>query len=137
MAIEVLKDAVVTINAVDLTDHIMTVKLDYGVDAVEKTAMGDVVHRFMPGLKVVGFEATFFQDTAASSVDATLFPLVGAAAFAVAVKRTSGAISATNPEYQMNMILVSYPILDGSVGSDGTVSVSFATDTDITRDVTP
>ena len=138
MAKIVLKDASVVINTVDLSDHVKSVTIKYSAEILEDTAMGDNSKGRVTGLKDWSADVEFYQDYAAASVDATLFPLVGAASFAVHIKPTSGAISATNPDYTGNAVIEGdYSPIAGEVGSLMTTSVTFAGDGDLTRDVTP
>lgn len=116
MAILVLTDALVEINSVDLSDHVEKVTLEYGADMVEATAMGDDTHDNLPGLKNWGLTVEFQQDFASAKVDATLFPLVGAAAFAIEVRPVNAARSATNPGYTGQALVESYPPLGNKVG---------------------
>lgn len=118
MANIVLKNAYVMINAVDLSDHVKQVTLNYKAEQQDDTAMGDSGRSRLPGLLDWDADVQFFQDYAAGKVDATLFPLVGAAAFAVKIKAVNAAISATNPEYQGNAVLESYSPVSGAVGDN-------------------
>lgn len=125
MAKIVLKDAYVSVNSVDLSDHVESVEVTYNADAGEATAMGDAAHNFLPALLNQGVSVTFRQDFAASKVDATLAPLVGAAAFAIEVRPTSGSVSTTNPKYSGNVILTDYAPIGGSVGDVLNAPVQF------------
>jgi len=125
MAKFALTDASVVINSVDLSDHVQSVEIEYSADTVEVTAMSDAAHNYVPGLLVQSINCTFLQNFAASKVDATLAPLIGAAAFTVTVKPTSGAVSATNPSYSGSFILGDYQPIGGSVGGEATASATF------------
>lgn len=116
MAVYCIATPQITINSVDLTDHLKDVSLTYEADELETTASGDTSKEFIPGLKSWKIDGTFNQDYAASNVDATLFPLVGAAPFPIILKPTSAATSATNPKFTGNCILTSYPPMSGAVG---------------------
>lgn len=136
MAELVLKDASVVINSVDLSDHVSSVTINYSAAMLSKTAMGQNSETRLAGLKDFSLDVEFNQDYAASTIDATLFPLVGAASFPVVVKPTSGAVSATNPSYSGNALLESYSPVTGAVGEIAKVSVSMPGDGDLTRNVT-
>jgi len=123
MATLVLTDASVTINAVDLSDHVRSVTINYEAEVVDDTNMGDSSKNKLPGLKDWTIDLEFSQDFDAASVDATLFPLVGASPFAISIKPTSGAVSATNPNYNGNALLASYSPIAGAVGDLATTSV--------------
>jgi hypothetical protein len=127
MATLVYTDALTTINSVDLSDHVRSLTINYEAEMLDDTVMGTSGTRSSkPGLKNWGLEVEFLQDYAAGSVDATLFPLVGAASFPVLcrpVKTT--AVGATNPNYSGNAVLESYPPLTGEVGALGVASCTF------------
>lgn len=139
MATIVYTDALVKINSVDLSDHVKSVTLNYEAEMLDDTVMGTTGTRSnKPGLKNWSLQVEFLQDYGAASIDATLFSLIGAAAFPVAVRSSkTGAISATNPEFQGNAVLESYPPLTGEVGALGTASASFRCASDLVRDITP
>lgn len=125
MAQIVLTDASVTVNSVDLSDHVTQVVLNYEVDAVEVTAMSDGAHKFTGGLTNVSATVDFQQDFAASSVDATIEPLVGTTT-TVVIKPTSSAVAADNPSYTLTGTYVaSHTPLNASVGDLSTTSVEF------------
>lgn len=116
MADFVLKNAYVMINAVDLSDHVESLTLNYDADMQDNSAMGDTTHSHLPGLLVKSASVNFYQDFASAKVDATIQPLVGAAAFACKFKAVNTTTSTTNPEYTGNFVIESYPILGNSVG---------------------
>ena len=125
MAQIVLTDASVEVNSVDLSDHVTQVVLNYEVDAVEVTAMSDGAHKFTGGLTNVSATVDFQQDFADSSVDATIYPLVGSTT-TVVIKPTSSAVGATNPSYTLTGTYVaSHTPLNASVGDLSTTSVEF------------
>ena len=123
----VYTDALVTINAVDLSDHVRQVSLTYEAEMLDNTAMGTSGTRSMiPGLKNWALSVEFYQDFAAGSVDATLFPLIGAAAFAILLRPVKAtAVGAGNPNFSGNAVLESYPPLTGEVGALGMASAQF------------
>lgn len=117
MANRVLNNAYVTLNAVDLSNLVRTVTLDYSAEMQDDTAMSDTARSRIGGLKDWSLTIEFFQDYAASKVDATLFSLVGST-FAVEVRSDSGSASATNPKYTGTGILESYVPVGGTVGEN-------------------
>lgn len=126
----------VLINAVDLSDHLLSATLTYTADAPEFTASGDGTREYLGGLKAWSVSLEFNQDYAASNVDGTMFSIVGTVV-AFTLKPTSGAISTTNPEYQGNVVVTSYQPVGGSVGDAMTAPVSLQGTGALTRDVTP
>ena len=122
MAAFVLTDASVTINSVDLSDHVKSVTFPYSADAQEYTAMGDTTHVFLGGLKSWNMDIEFNQDFAANEVDVTLFSIVGTAVTIIIVP-TSGSVSATNPSFTGTGLIQSYTPVAGSVGDVATASL--------------
>lgn len=140
MATFVLTDANVLVNSIDLSDRVKAVNIDYSAEQQDDTTMGAGTRTQIPGLLDYTIELEFVQDFDASEVDATMFDLVGAVAFPIAIRPTSGAISATNPEFQGNVIVESYPILGNTVGEIATSTVRFrpsGASPTLVRDVTP
>lgn len=133
MAEFVLKDASLVVNSVDLSDHVNSVTINYSAEIQDKTAMGDDSRTKLAGLKDFSIDVEFNQDHAASNVDATLFPLIGAAAFTVVVKPTSGSVSATNPSYSGSCLLESYAPIGGGVGDKASTTISMPGSGDLTR----
>lgn len=125
MAQQVLTDVSVTVNSVDLSDHVISVSLTTEKDQVEITAMGDGWHKFTGGLGNASLTVEFQNDFASSSVWATIGPLVGTTT-TVVVKPTSDAVAATNPSFTITDTFVSTAApVDGSVGDLNTFSVDF------------
>ena len=77
----------------------------------------------------------FRQDYAASSVEATIYPLVGAAPTAVVVKPNGATTSATNPAYSFNALVSEWTPLNGAVGELATASVTWTIDGAISKAV--
>lgn len=123
MAHFVFTNAKVDINAVDLSDHVKSVALDYKGELQDNTAMGATTRTRLGGLKDWSIEIEFFQDFAAGEIDATLFGLVGTT-FTVEVRPVNAARSATNPGYSGTGILESYPPIGGTVGEMAMSSVA-------------
>ena len=126
MAITVLTNASLVFNSVDLSDHVESIAIDLSVDDVEITAMGATAHTYAPGLRNDSIKVTFYQDFAASKVEATLFPFIGSASGAtLVIKPTTAAVSTTNPSYTMTSTLYTYQPLSGSVGEASKTEVEF------------
>lgn len=113
---EVLTDAYISINGVDLSDQADEVTLEYEAETEDDTTFGDDTRSSIGGLKNWSLEVSFKQNYDASKVDATLFSLVGSDSL-IAVRRDSGAKASDNPEFGGRALLASYPPLGGAVGS--------------------
>lgn len=125
MAIFILKDASVTINAVSLSEYVSSVTLDMAVESISTDSMGANGHTFIAGLQNNGVSLTMNQDFAASKVAATLDALVGTST-TVVIKPTSAVVGATNPSYTItNAFLAAVQPVNGSVGDLASMSITF------------
>ena len=126
MAILILKDVVITINAVTLTDHGNQITLNYEKELKDATVFGNLGRRNAAGtLQTNSCDIELLQDMAAASVEATLYPLVGEQT-TVTFKPTSAATSATNPLYTLSFTtLGKHNPAKGSVGEISTTTASF------------
>ncbi len=126
MAKLTLKTSVITINAVDLSDHIGQVTIETSRDEVDVTAFGAANKETIAGLGDATISCECFQDFAAGELDATLWPLsTSDTPFVVTVKATNAAVSATNPRYDLTCLLFEYNPIDGAVGDAATTTVTF------------
>ena len=125
MAAIVLTDVTVTINSVAVSGKATNVVINYEKEAVEVTGFGDSSRNFVAGLGNITCDVTLNQDFAASSVEATIFPLVGTTT-TVVFKPTSAAVGATNPSYTITgAYLASHTPINGAVGELSTTELSF------------
>jgi hypothetical protein len=126
MAIGTLTNALVLINAVDLSDHCSAVHLTDTRANVDITAMGALNIAYTKGLGDATATFDFFQDFAAGKVHATLQPLIGSSTpVTVEVRAVNAARSATNPAYLMSALLFEYPMLDGKIGDANSATYTF------------
>ena len=133
MARIVLTNAFVTINAVNLSDHIASVTLSTSEDIIETTAFGSSARTRVAGLLDNSVTLEFHQDYAASSVEATIYPLIGAASTAVVVKPNGSTTSSANPSYTFNALVSEWTPLNGAIGELATASVTWSIDGAITK----
>jgi hypothetical protein len=117
MAVEIIKNASVTINAVDLSSLVESVQITHAAERVEITSMGMTSRRYTTGLAADAMVINFYVDFAASKTEATIYPLVGTTT-TVIVKPTSAATSTTNPTYTYSNAFVEShtPIGSGKIG---------------------
>jgi hypothetical protein len=114
----------VTVNSVDLSDHVTSITLNRTFDELEVTAMGDSGHKFVKGLEASSITLDFLNDTATGEVLQTLQAAWGTNV-TVVVKQTSAAVSATNPSYTMTALVNNTTDINGAVGDLGTQSVTW------------
>jgi hypothetical protein len=123
MAIFLSNDVVVTLNSVDLSDHVTSATINRVFDELEVTAMGDTAHKFVKGLEASTITLDFLNDTAAGEVLATLQAAWGTTV-ALTLKQTDDATSATNPLYSTTVLVNNTTDINGAVGDISTQSLS-------------
>jgi hypothetical protein len=123
MAVFMSNGVVLTVNAVDLSNHVTAVTINRSFDELEVTAMGDNGHKFVKGLEASNIVIDFLNDTATSNVLQTLQATWGTNV-TVTAKQTSAATSATNPLYTMTCLINNTTDINGAVGDISTQSLS-------------
>jgi hypothetical protein len=122
MAKEVLRNATLLVNGVNLSDHCSSITLEDSAAEVDFTAFGSGYQEFGQGLRDSTITADLYNDHAASSVADSLQPLYeSGGTFAVVVKPDlAGTV-----KYTQVSRLFTNPLLSGGVGDANTVSVTF------------
>lgn len=124
MAVFLNNGVVLTVNSVNLSDHVTAVTINRSFDELEVTAMGDSGHKFVKGLEASSITIDFLNDTATTNVLQTLQGLWGTST-TVTVKQTNAATSATNPLYTMTCLINNTTDINGSVADLSTQSVTW------------
>jgi hypothetical protein len=120
----VLKNVVIKVDNVDLSDHVNSVQITENVAEVETSAFGNSNVTRVGGLKDSSVSLTFHQDFAAAEVWATLKDKVGTVG-TVTVLPDGTAKGATNPEYTLEVLYTQMDALNGSIGDLSTASVTW------------
>ena len=132
MARIVLTDAKVTINSVNLSDHIASVSLSMSTDVIETSAFNSTAAKTrVAGLQDNSVTFEFHQDYATSNVEATIYPLLGNTT-TIVVSPTS-TVSATSPSYSFTALVSEWTPLNGGVGELATASVTWPVSGAITK----
>lgn len=132
MARLVLTNAYVLFGSTDLSDHIASITINSTFDIVETTSFGDTAKKRVAGLVDNSVSLEFHQDYATSSVEATIYPLLGTAV-TIAAKPVNAATTTTNPQYAFSALLSEWTPLNGSVGELTTASVTWPISGAITK----
>jgi len=123
-------------SAVDITDQVSAVTVNFVVEALEDTAFGSTARTNTAGLQSNSATLTLYASYAASESYAILAPLVGTKCY-IKVKPTSGADSATNPGFELtNTFLSALPVINANLGELATYDIELMGGT-YTADVTP
>jgi hypothetical protein len=136
MAIFLSNTVVVTLNSVDLSDHVTSATINRVFEELEVTAMGDSSRKFTRGLETSTITLDFLNDTATSEVLQTLQAAWGTTV-PMTLKQTGAAVGPTNPEYQTTVLVNNTTDINGAVGDISTQSITFTCNSPITVDVTP
>jgi len=141
MATTVLSNPVVSMGSTSpgtaITTQVISAVVNDSQDQLETTAFGQTNRTYGPGLTNATITLTFLMDYSANSTYALLKSLKGATQTYVAVRATSAAISATNPEFQLtNGYLASFNPVNAQLGELQQVEAVFNGGT-LVEDVTP
>jgi hypothetical protein len=132
MARIVLTNCYVVFGSTDLSDHISSVSLSSSYDIIETTAFGQTAKTRVAGLADNSVTFEFHQDYATSSVEQTIYPLLGTAV-TVTVKPVNAATSTVNPQYSFSTLVSEWTPLNGAVGELATASASWPISGAITK----
>jgi hypothetical protein len=132
----ILKDAFISVDGTDLSDHCTSVTIETTFDEVDQTGFGSTYKEMNQGLGDATITLNVLQDFDAASVDSVLWPLSQSGdTFTVIVRADSAAVGATNPQFNMTSRLFSYNPIAGSIGESSTTDVALrnAASTGLTR----
>ena len=133
MAIFVATDFSVTINgSTALAQYLTQVELKTSANDVTTTAFGSTWVTRVAGLKEGTVTLAFNQDYAASTVDATLWPLLGSNA-TVVIKPAGTVTSSSNPAYTAIALVTDLTPASGQIGDLATFSVTWPTNGTVSR----
>lgn len=133
MAIFVATDFSVTINgSTALSQYLTQVELKTSANDVTTTAFGSTWVTRVAGLKEGTVTLAFNQDYAASTVDATLWPLLGSNA-TVVIKPAGTVTSSSNPAYTAIALVTDLTPASGQIGDLATFSVTWPTTGTVSR----
>lgn len=126
-------DYKITLNGTNFSDHLAGVTVpEVSVEQFDSSAFGMGWTEHTLGVKSGQVTLNFQQDFGASSVDATLWPLIGARATIVATP-TAGTVSPTNPSYTAVCSVVQYTPIAGNFNQLATFDVTWPVNGTVTR----
>jgi len=137
MTATVNKTGYLSFNGTDYSAYCLGISGDEGaVTKADATVWGGGAKVFAPGLAENRLVARVLYDPA--NTDATLHAAAQAGTTgALAWRYDSGAIAATNPEYQCTAFIASYRRNAGEIDGLQYSEIEFAFTTSVTRDITP
>lgn len=129
---QVITNASVTIGGVDLSSSIKKVTLSSTRAEIETTAFGNTAKRRVAGLVDNKVSLDFYQDFSASSVETSIYSLLGTTT-TIVIKPTSSTVSTTNPSYTFAVLVTEWMPLDAQVGELASASITWPIDGSITK----
>jgi predicted secreted protein len=134
MAKIVIQNPVVTLNGGTVSANVAQCTIALEADDVETTNFaGGGWRERIGGLKAGTVSLDFHQDYAASSIDATVFALLGGTAAVTVRPGGTAAAGSANPEYSFIALVTEYNPIDSAVGDLATFSVSWPITGAVTR----
>lgn len=124
------KDVYIAINGTALSSFANHVDIDDAAEELDFTGYSSAGYREIGGgLKDATINVTFFSNfgtTVGDQVHSILQPLYASSGtFAIELRPTSAAVTATNPKLTMTARILSYSGLAGDVGDVSTFDASF------------
>jgi len=132
MAKLVLTNPSITIGGIDLSDHINNITLETKYDIIETTTFGSTSKSRVAGLADNSVSLDFMQDFGSSSVESTIYPLLGTAT-KIVIKPVAGTTTTTNPQYTISAVVSDWTPLKGGIGQLATASVTWPVSGAITK----
>lgn len=133
MAKMVLLAQFLSINSNTLNEYTRKAELTVEVEDKDVTNYASLGWKeVLGGIKSAELSCEFLQDVAATELDSIMWPLLGTVVPFV-VRADQAAVGTSNPEYTGSILIKSWNPLEGAVGDEATVSVSFPTSGAVTR----
>jgi len=139
VAVFLSNGVVVTLNSVDLSDHVTSATINRVFEELDISAMGDSARKFTKGLETSTITLDFLNDNAASGAGSVRAALQAAwgTTVPITLKQTNAVVSTTNPEYQSTILVNNTTDINGAVSDISSQSITFTCNSPIIVDVTP
>ena len=125
MAIQLNNNVGVKINAVDFSDLVTSVTLNYAFDELEVTALGDTAHKYVKGLQSGTFTISFMNDLGSSDILDTLITGWGTNLAVKLLQDKAAAVADTNKLYSFDILVNNLTPINGTPGDLSTQDVTF------------
>ncbi|MFD6024560.1 phage tail tube protein [Streptomyces griseoluteus] len=124
-----------SINGTALSSYTKKAEVSVEVEDKDVTTFASAGWKeVLGGLKSGELACDFLQDFAASQLDAIMWPLLGQVV-PFEVRPDQGVASPTNPKFTGNILIKGWNPIEGSVGDEATVGLTFPTSGAVTRAV--
>lgn len=136
MAKMVLLAEYVAINGTDLSTYTKKAELTAKVEEKDVTTYGSQGWKeLLGGLKSGELALDLFQDVAAAALDSIMWPLLGTVV-TFEVRASNAVVGTSNPKYTGSVLISGWNPIQGSVGDEASVGISYPTSGAVTRATT-
>ena len=133
MAKMVLLASYLSLNASVLSSYANKIELSVEVDEKDVTTYGSLGWKeVLGGLKSGTLGCEFKQDVAAAALDSIMWPLLGTVV-PFEVRLDQAAVGTSNPKWTGSVLIKEWKPIQGSVGDDASVGVSYPTSGAVVR----
>lgn len=133
MAKMVLLAEYVSLNGVDLSAYSAKGELAVDVEEKDVTTYGSLGWKeLLGGLKSGTLGLEFKQDVASGALDSVMWPLLGTVV-PFELRLSNAAVGISNPKWTGSILIKEWKPIQGSVGDDASVGVSYPTSGAVTR----
>jgi len=133
MAKRVLTAQFTSLSGTDLSAFLTSSELSLESETKEITNYGSGGWKeFLGGLKSGELKLKFLQDVSASQIDSIMWPLLGTVV-TFAVRIDNAVVGTSNPQYAGSVLISAWNPIEGSIGDEASVSVSYQTSGAVTR----
>ena len=133
MTFMVLTAAYVNLNSNDLSGYARKIELTAEVEEKDVTNYASAGWKeLLGGIKSGELGLEFLQDVAATELDSIMWPLLGTVV-PFAVKLDNSTTTTSNPAYSGSVLIKGWNPIEGSLGDEASVSVSYPTSGAVTR----
>lgn len=123
----------VEINGVNLSAYCKKGELTTKVEEKDVTTYGSLGWKELKGgIKSGELGLEFLQDVAATKLDSIMWPLLGTVV-TFKVRADQAVVGTSNPEYSGSVLINGWNPIQGSVGDEATVGVSYPTSGAVAR----
>ena len=122
-----------SLNGVDLSEYTRKGELAVEVEEKDITNYASAGWKeLLGGLKSGELGIEFLQDVAATKIDSIMWPLLGTVV-AFEVRLSNAVVGTSNPKYTGSVLIKEWKPIEGSVGDEASVSVSYPTSGTVLR----
>ena len=121
------------LNGVDLSTYTRKAEVSVEVEEKDVTTYASLGWKVVQGgLKSGELAIEFLQDVAATKIDSIMWPLLGTVV-TFETRLDQAAVSTNNPKYTGSVLVKSWNPVEGSVGDEASVGVTYPTSGAVTR----